>query len=56
MHCKNRINMHNAETSGTMVTNEGTFMILFTDGTIGRIPRTGNSFNYSGDNIYMSFE
>jgi hypothetical protein len=49
MHCKNQINMHNAETSGTMVTNEGTFMILFTDGTVGRIPRTGNSYNYSGD-------
>ncbi|HEX7844910.1 MAG TPA: T9SS type A sorting domain-containing protein, partial [Chitinophagaceae bacterium] len=49
MHCKNRINMHNAETAGVMVTNEGTFMILLTDGTVGKIPRTGNSFNYSGD-------
>ncbi len=47
--CKNRINTHSAETSGTMVTNDGTFIILMTDGTVGRIPRTGNSYNYSGD-------
>ena len=54
MFCKNVINQHTAETSGAMVTNEGEFVILLTDGTAGRIPRTGNSFNYSGDYVVLN--
>jgi len=37
-----------------MVTNEGRFLILMTDGTVGVIPRTGNSFNYSGDYVELN--
>jgi hypothetical protein len=54
LHCNDKIEMHSAETSGTMVTNEGEFIILMTDGTVGRIPRTGNSFNYSGDYVELN--
>ncbi|TMI94313.1 MAG: T9SS type A sorting domain-containing protein [Bacteroidetes bacterium] len=54
LHCNDKVEMHNAETSGVMVTNEGAFLILMTDGTVGLIPRTGNSFNYSGDFVELN--
>ena len=54
LHCNDKIEMHDAETSGVMVTNEGAFLILLTDGTVGLIPRTGNSFNYSGDYVDLN--
>jgi hypothetical protein len=52
--CKNVMNTHVGETSGTMVTDDGKFMILLTDGTVGYIPRTGNSYNYSGQYIMLN--
>ena len=54
MFCKNEMNTHTAETSGTMVTNAGEFIILMTDGRVGRIPRTGSSFNYSGQYVVLN--
>jgi len=54
LHCNDKVEMHSAETSGVMVTNEGRFLILMTDGTVGVIPRTGNSFNYSGDYVELN--
>ena len=54
LHCNDKVEMHNAETSGVMVTNEGAFLVLMTDGTVGLIPRTGNSFNYSGDYVDLN--
>lgn len=48
MHCKNVINQHQAEASGTMLGSDGKFLVLLTDGTIGYIKRSGNSDNYNG--------
>ena len=49
MHCTNDINMHSAQSVGTMVTNEREFLVLMTDGIVGILPRTGNSNNFSGE-------
>jgi hypothetical protein len=48
MHCKNVINSHSTEASGTMVGNDGKFVVLMTNGSLGYIPRSGSSYNYTG--------
>lgn len=49
--CNAVVNTHTAETSGSLIDKAGNFLVLLTDGTIGKMQTSGSPFNYSG--VYL---
>ena len=51
--CSSVTNTHTAEVSGTLVDNTGNFLVLMTDGTIGKI-QTTVSYQYNGTYVAVN--
>lgn len=51
--CTPVINNHTTETSGTLIDNAGNFLVMMTDGTVGKIASAG-SFDYTGQYIALN--
>lgn len=53
MFCYPNVNSHNAETAGTLIDNAGNFLVLLTDGTMGKIQSAG-AFTYTGGYVALN--